>query len=191
MGKKESVLGFTLIELLLVLAIIAIMATFIMMNIQASLGRGRDARRKSDLKQIQNALELYHQDFGQYPDTGGWVNSTYTGNGQFWITPLTSYYIKTMPVDPINSGCNGPWDYPGKDANYPNCFSYAYFPLNHLCNAKPIDGYLLVTRLEQYPKSDLACQSLYYSDGTPCIISGGSNVWCPANPIGIYTVINP
>ena len=54
--------GFTLVELLIVMAIISILATLIVGGFRSSQMRGRDGARKSDLKQISNALELFYSD---------------------------------------------------------------------------------------------------------------------------------
>lgn len=59
--------GFTLIELLIVIAIIGILATFVMLNLNAPR-KARDAQRKSDLKQYQAALVGYAgKNKGFYP----------------------------------------------------------------------------------------------------------------------------
>ena len=52
--------GFTLVELMVVMTIIAILAAIGIGNYSRTLKRGRDAKRRSDLKQIQNALEQYY-----------------------------------------------------------------------------------------------------------------------------------
>src|SRR5256885_12699292 len=61
--------GLTLIELLVVIAILGILAAGILalLNPVSQLQKARDARRKSDLSEIQKALELYYQDCGYYP----------------------------------------------------------------------------------------------------------------------------
>ncbi|MGB9706948.1 MAG: type IV pilin protein, partial [Microgenomates group bacterium] len=59
--------GFTLIELLVAVAILGILATVGLGSFQSSQMKGRDARRKSDLSQIQKALEMYYNDKGAYP----------------------------------------------------------------------------------------------------------------------------
>ncbi|MDP2672104.1 MAG: type II secretion system protein, partial [Candidatus Daviesbacteria bacterium] len=50
--------GFTLIELLVAIAIIGILSSFLLSNFVGVRQRARDGVRKSDLRQIQSALEL-------------------------------------------------------------------------------------------------------------------------------------
>lgn len=61
--------GFTLIELILVVAILAILTGLLLtiVNPVAQFRKANDTRRKSDLAQLQRALEQYYQDHGQYP----------------------------------------------------------------------------------------------------------------------------
>ena len=62
--------GFTLIELLVVIAILGLLATVGLSSFRTSQLKGRDSKRKSNLSQIQKALEMYYNDYGQYPDVG-------------------------------------------------------------------------------------------------------------------------
>jgi len=59
--------GFTLVELLIVMAILGVLVALVAGNFRSSQIRGRDAQRKSDLKQLSIALELFFNDFGYYP----------------------------------------------------------------------------------------------------------------------------
>src|SRR3990167_9460895 len=59
--------GFTLIELLVVIAIVGLMSGFLVANFIGIKQRARDGQRKSDLRQIQAALELYRSDNASYP----------------------------------------------------------------------------------------------------------------------------
>lgn len=51
--------GFTIVELLIVSAIIALLASIVFTAITGTRARSRDARRETDIKEIQNALNLY------------------------------------------------------------------------------------------------------------------------------------
>jgi general secretion pathway protein G len=61
--------GFTLIELLVVIAIIGLLSTLAVVALNNARVKSRDARRVSDIKQVQTALELYMNDVGEYPQT--------------------------------------------------------------------------------------------------------------------------
>lgn len=97
--------GFTLIELLVVIAIIGVLTTMVASNFQTSRIKANDARRKSDLTQIQKALEMYVADHGSYPasDTQGRILGCGTGTpcawGQPWQDAKGTTYMATLPAD--------------------------------------------------------------------------------------------
>ena len=66
---KNTKKGFTLIELLVVIVIIAMLSAIVMAALSNSRQKGRDARRISDIGQIQLALELYYDGHRSYPST--------------------------------------------------------------------------------------------------------------------------
>lgn len=89
--------GFTLIELLVVIAIIGILSSVVLASLNSARVKGRDARRVSDVKQLQLALELYYDTNQSYPAGSGAASTT--------LTALTSSnYISSIPSDPTNSG---------------------------------------------------------------------------------------
>lgn len=97
--KKQN--GFTLVELLIVIVIIGILASLIFANFAGVRQRARDSQRKSDLKQIQTALELYRADSRTYPcfATGcGWSIVSRLSEA---IPPLSPNYISKIPDDPV------------------------------------------------------------------------------------------
>ena len=59
MLPKDKISGFTIIELLIVVALIAVMASFAVIRFTGPPAKARDSRRQSDIKQYQNSLELY------------------------------------------------------------------------------------------------------------------------------------
>jgi type II secretion system protein G len=100
-SKLINQTGFTLIELLVVISIIGILASLIMANFVGVKQRARDGQRKSDLKQIQVALEMYRADVGSYPDTVYTTDCrkpfSYTDVG----SGNTATYMKEIPCDPL------------------------------------------------------------------------------------------
>ena len=103
--------GFTLIELLVAVAIMGVLSTLVMTNMQGVRERARDVARKSDLNQIKTALRLYYNDFQAYPADNGSQQIVGCGNDGdadcVWGTSLfgssSVTYMKKLPVDPMNS----------------------------------------------------------------------------------------
>lgn len=79
--KKEK--GFTLIEILIVVAIIGLLTSIILVGLGSFRARGRDARRIADLRETQNALELYYAKNQAYPSAASWADlaTALTGAG--------------------------------------------------------------------------------------------------------------
>ncbi len=69
--------GFTLIELLVVIAIIGILSSVVLASLNSARLKARDARRISDVKQIQLALELYFDSNANYPTSTAGLVPTY------------------------------------------------------------------------------------------------------------------
>lgn len=88
--KLRNEQGFTLLELIIVIVIIAILAVIGFNFLVSAPKRARDARRKSDLKEIKTALETYYTDNTAYPATANYGD-------------LDPDYIKTIPTDPKTS----------------------------------------------------------------------------------------
>jgi prepilin-type N-terminal cleavage/methylation domain-containing protein len=66
--SRRARLGFTLIELMVVVSIISLLTSIVSASLDQARKRTRDAKRISDMAIIQVALELYHNDYGRYPD---------------------------------------------------------------------------------------------------------------------------
>ena len=69
MRSRSSRKGFTLIEVLIVVSIIGLLASMVLVGLGGFRSRGRDTRRVSDLKSLQNGLELYYARNNSYPNT--------------------------------------------------------------------------------------------------------------------------
>jgi general secretion pathway protein G len=106
MKKKQS--GFTLIELLVSISIIAILTALLTVNFIGARQRARDAQRKSNLYNIQSALELYRADNDSYPTTLT-ATSPYCGedagnNAIAFKSASGTIYMAKIPCDPSTGG---------------------------------------------------------------------------------------
>lgn len=101
--------SFTLIELLVVIAIIGSLSAILLPNFMAARERARDAQRKSDLKQIQKALEMYKQDISPpaYPADGFFATNKdkcwYQGAVADTCLVGSTIYMSKIPKDPVSS----------------------------------------------------------------------------------------
>jgi general secretion pathway protein G len=86
--------GFTLIELLVVIVIIGVLATLATVALGNARMKARDARRLSDIKQIQTALELYYNDANSYPLPDSAITE---GN---YISYGATVYMAKIPSNP-------------------------------------------------------------------------------------------
>lgn len=99
--------AFTLIELLVVIAIIGMLAALALPNFMGARERAHDAQRKSDLTQIQKALELYKQDKNPpfYPASlppgkQCWYNLNGTVSSAASCPSGATVYMQKFPDDP-------------------------------------------------------------------------------------------
>lgn len=106
--------GFTLIELLVVIAIIGILASSALIALNRSQERARDARRKSDTKQLQTVLVSYQADnSGVFPGAGtGGAASNTLANLSVIGTILSPYLSgSALPEDPQNAANGATYKY--------------------------------------------------------------------------------
>lgn len=120
--KLRNAFGFTLVELLIVVAIIAILTVIGIVNYSSFIKSSRDAKRQSDLKMIQSALEAYHADQIAYP-------ALITFGGQLAVGSKT--YLTKVPIDP-------------KNGHKP--YIYSLYPSG--CTGSNCTGYCLYAKLE-------------------------------------------
>jgi prepilin-type N-terminal cleavage/methylation domain len=79
--------GFTLIELLVVVAIIGLLSTLSIVALNVARAKARDAKRVSDVKQIQTALEVYLSEKGTYPTSTAALSPTFIAQVPLQPTP--------------------------------------------------------------------------------------------------------
>lgn len=98
-GKRQSVktgVGFTLIELMVVIAIIALLTSIALIALMSARQKSRDAKRLSDMTQMNTGLELYFATFRGYPSSSSGIPSA-----------LVPSYTSSLPraPQPADGGC--------------------------------------------------------------------------------------
>lgn len=110
--KKRGIGGFTLIELLVVIAIIGVLASIVLASLNNARRKSRDARRITDVKQIQLALELYFDAQGNaYPTSSATCDQTTNARGLEALS--AGGFIPQISRDPLST------------AGTPICYLYA------------------------------------------------------------------
>lgn len=79
--------GFTLIELLVVIAIIGVLASIVLVALNGARQKSRDTKRVADMRQVNQALEIFNQDYGGYPTSPNDLTPAYTGTVPVAPTP--------------------------------------------------------------------------------------------------------
>lgn len=161
--SRNLKVGFTLIELLVVIAIIGVLASIVLASLNTARRKSRDARRISDIKQIQLALELYFDSKNPVTYPVGQVIGAGCTTLFYGLNVLqTGGFMPQIPLDPNN---------PTPD----NCYRYATPGA-----AEPQSTYHLGAKLEDAANnvfgSDKDCRSDAVTDtcvGT-AIYAGGN-----------------
>lgn len=97
--------GFTLVEIMIVIIIIGILASLGFGGFQSSQQKGRDAKRKAELKQLMLALETYYSDYNQYPVNSadykvqGCATPATCEWGEPFLDANGTMYMVELPVD--------------------------------------------------------------------------------------------
>lgn len=102
--------GFTLIELLVVIAIIGLLSTLAVVALNNARAKSRDAKRVSDIKQIQTALELRFVDENGYPSQATAITlgppnyNCLTSAGFVASCGTDTVYMGQVPANPTPGG---------------------------------------------------------------------------------------
>lgn len=104
-ARERGQRAFSLVELVVLIAVLAVLAGILIPKVGDRLATSRDVRRMADIRAIQEAIELYHDEQGEYPEAsrnpshGGWDVSN---DGDFIPALVEAEYLAEMPADPLN-----------------------------------------------------------------------------------------
>lgn len=158
-GNWKLKSGFTLLELLVVISIIGILVAAATGSWRNAQMKGRDGGRKTDLKAVQQALELYIQANGTYPaSSSGNIRCNITGDTstKSWGGAFTcggKNYMQQLPLDKAYQSSTG--------------YYYA---------SSGTTSYVLSALLENTKDPDIPPQATL-----PCTPQSGRN-YCVVNP---------
>jgi prepilin-type N-terminal cleavage/methylation domain-containing protein len=143
--------GFTLIELLVVIAIIGILSSVVLASLNSARKKGRDARRISDIKQLQLALELYYDNNNsEYPEA---------------VSDLDPTYISVAPADPQT---NAAYSYENLTSGNATCTA----------SSQVCSSYVIGATLEDENNPALDQDIDGTVGATSCVDTAGAAVYC-------------
>jgi len=100
--------GFTIVELLVVIVIIGVLAAITIVSYTGITQKATFAKEQSDMKSVNDLIQIYYAENGKYPDTGG--SSTWWGYGRGtpFVPGIVPKYAASLPqvtnaVDPNDS----------------------------------------------------------------------------------------
>jgi prepilin-type N-terminal cleavage/methylation domain-containing protein len=162
--------GFTLIEILVVISIISVLTVISMAAFGATGSKARDSKRKSDIKSIAYALEIYYQKNGRYPcafirqtsnGLGNWLKDSNSGvSGAPYCqsgalgTEFNSDYIKTLPDEPLSS----------RGDPYSGNFGYSFETPDNCPGAAAIGQYYRLSAILENADDSESNKNMNYKD---------------------------
>jgi prepilin-type N-terminal cleavage/methylation domain-containing protein len=112
-SKQKYNSGFTLIELLMVISIIALITSIVLAALSNAKMKARDTAKIRTLKEVQNALQVYHSDNGYYPSGSELDTSLYnivkaltTNNKYISAVATTTIKYQAVTSDTNTSPCS-------------------------------------------------------------------------------------
>ena len=117
MNNKKA---FTLVELLVVIAIIGLIAALSVIALGNARSKSRDAKRVSNIKQMQTALELFFNDQGKYPTAIEWNTGSLYATSTFGTTT----YMERIPSFPTGGDCGVSYNYLANSAGSDYSITY-------------------------------------------------------------------
>jgi len=95
--RKRNNRGFTLIELMIVIVILALIAGIVGPRLFKKVGKAKQGTARTQIAQIEAALDSFRLDVGRYPTTSEGLESLMQSSVAGWDGP---YLKKKVPLDP-------------------------------------------------------------------------------------------
>ena len=116
-NSKSLEKGFSLIEILVVLMIIGLLATVVAINVLPSQDRARIDKAQTDIRILEQALELYRLDMFSYPSEQEGLKALIEkpSNNKFSDRYRQGGYVRKLELDPW--GNDYLYERPGKNNN--------------------------------------------------------------------------
>lgn len=110
--------GFSLLELMIVIAIMALLAGLVVPKLVGRTDDARKAAARTDIRTIENALEMFRLDNSFYPSTEQGLQALITKPtiGREAKSYREGGYLKKVPVDPWKTAYQ--YISPGKHGEY-------------------------------------------------------------------------
>jgi general secretion pathway protein G len=164
--KNRRTAGFTFVELLIVISLLAALAILAVMSFLPQIGKGNDAKRKSDIDRIKVAVEEYEKDHNCYPlpdimnctpgtglqpylnkipcdpTTGSpYLYTTDNNTCPTWYKLYAVLQNKSDPEAIPNIGPNAVYNYVSGSANAPTDTSQSSVPVASPASGIPVNYY--------------------------------------------------
>jgi general secretion pathway protein G len=91
--------GFTLLEIMVVVVIIGLLAAVVAPSFMKQIDTAAANRARSDIRNIETALNLYRLDNFRYPSTSEGLQALVTNPGEA-VAPNWRQSLPKLPVDP-------------------------------------------------------------------------------------------
>ena len=100
--RRRRTDGFTLLEIIIVIAIIGLLASFVVQNLAGQVDKARLTKAQADVRALEAALNMYKLDNFQYPSTEQGLRAlkehpTLPPEARNW---RAGGYVSSMPADP-------------------------------------------------------------------------------------------
>lgn len=111
--------GFSLIELMVVIVIMGLLTTIVVVNVLPSQDRAMVEKARTDVRMIEQAIEMYRIDTRRYPSLEEGLDVLAVPPGG--STLRTESYIRNLPLDPWGNPYQ--YLYPGENGAF-DVFSF-------------------------------------------------------------------